>query len=83
MRKNNQGVACRDCLTLASVKFRAARGMKTHQRRKPQVAFAINELIVRKAQIEEQLNTYVKNAGKQLNEVEAQIALLKKQVSQD
>jgi hypothetical protein len=83
VRKNNQGVACKDCLTLASVKFRAVRGMKTYQRRKPQVAFAISELITKKAQIEEQLNTYVKNAGKQLNEVEAQIALLKKQVSQD
>jgi hypothetical protein len=81
VRKNNQVPACRDCLTLASVKFRAVRGMKTYESRKPQVAIAISDLVAKQAQIKEQLQLHTTRAEKQLNEIEAQIALLQKQVS--
>jgi hypothetical protein len=81
VRKNNQGVVCKDCLTLASVKFRAVRGMKTYESRKPQVAIAISDLVAKQAQIKEQLQLHTTRAEKQLNEIEVQIALLQKQVS--
>ncbi len=81
VRKNNQAPACRDCLTLASVKFRAVRGMKTSSSYKPQVEVAISDLISKQAQIEEQLRQQTKHAEEQLSNIKAEIALLQKQVS--
>jgi hypothetical protein len=81
LRKNNQAPACRDCLTLASVKFRAVRGMKTYESLKPQVANAISDLISKQAKIKEHLERHTRHAEEQLRNIEADIALLQKQVS--
>ena len=83
VRKNNQAPACKDCLDLASVKFRAVRGMKTYDSNKQQLANAISDLLSKQAYIKEQLQLHTTRAEKQLNEIEAKIALLQKQVSWD
>jgi hypothetical protein len=81
VRKNDQAPACKDCLTLASVKFRAVRGMKTSSSYKPQVEVAISDLVSKQAQIEEQLKQQTRHAEEQLRNIKAEIALLQKQVS--